>query len=197
MTTPILEVYYDYVSPFAYMAAELLGPLAERNRCTLHWKPVDLHQLSNFSSGLPYSPSKRAYVGVDALRQAQYHGIRIAMPEPFPVQSAKAIRLALVAQDDDNFDAFHRNVFRAAWAEARDIGADEVLGDVIGKSGGDVRIWLEKARSKVIDERLQTHTAEAEGRGVFGLPMVVLDGELFWGVDSFPMLEWRLKTGKV
>lgn len=63
---------------------------------------------------------------------------------------------------------------------------------MIGKSGGEARTWLDKARTIAIDGRLHAQTAEAEGRGVFGLPMVVLDGELFWGVDSFPMLEWRL-----
>jgi 2-hydroxychromene-2-carboxylate isomerase len=192
----VLEIYYDYVSPFAYMASELLGALAQRHDCALDWKPIDLHQLSNFASGLPYSPSKRAYVGVDALRQAQFHGIPIAMPEPFPVQSGKALRLALVAKDEGHFEWFHRDVFRAAWAQSRDIGSDAVLAEIIDGGGGQARSWFAKTGAAAIEERLSVNIADAEARGVFGVPTTVLDGELFWGIDSFPMLEWRLKTAK-
>lgn len=193
MSERVLEIYYDYVSPFAYMAAELVGTLGRRHRCVLHWKPIELHRLSNFATGMPYSPTKRAYVIIDAVRQAEFRQIRIATPEPFPVQSAKALRLALVAQQEGFFDAFHRDIFRAAWAEARDIGADAVLAEVIGQSGGDARRWREQAGSTAIEQRLSANTAEAEGRGVFGVPTVVFRGELFWGIDSFPVLEWRLK----
>lgn len=196
MSERVLEIYYDYVSPFAHMASELLGPLAERSRCALFWKPIDLHQLSNFASGMPYSPSKRAYVGVDALRQAQFHKIPIAMPEPFPVHSGKALRLALVAKDEGHFEWFHRDVFRAAWAQSRDIGADEVLAEIIDSGGGEARRWFERAEAATTEERLSANAAEAEARGVFGVPTIVLDGELFWGIDSLPVLEWRLKTAK-
>jgi 2-hydroxychromene-2-carboxylate isomerase len=196
VTTPILKVYYDYVSPFAYMASVLLVALAKRHGCALDWKPIDLHQLSNFASGMPYSPSKRAYVGVDALRQSQFHGIPIAMPAPFPVQSGKALRLALVAKDEGAFEWFHSDVFRAAWAQSRDIGADEVLSEIIDRGGGQARSWLEKAGAAAIEERLSANIAEAEARGVFGVPTSVFNDELFWGIDSLPVLEWRLKTAK-
>lgn len=192
MSQRVLEVYYDYVSPFAYMASHLADSVAERHGCRLVWKPIDLHALSNFASGMPYSSSKRSYVALDALRQAQYHELPIAMPNPFPVQSGKALRIALVAQAEGAFGAFHLNVFDAAWVQSRDIGSAEVLQDVVARSGGDAERWLAEARAPAVEERLRELTEEAENRGVFGVPTIVANDELFWGIDSFPILEWRL-----
>lgn len=149
--------------------------------------------LSNFEAGLPYSPKKRAYVAVDALRTASVHGVPIAAPDPFPVRSTRALRVALVAQERGEFPAFHTAVFRAAWAERRDIDREDVLYDCIRIADGDPDAWLERAEEPEIVERLSAATTEADARGVFGVPTLLFRGELFWGVDSLPALAWRMR----
>jgi len=59
MATRQLEIYFDYISPFAYMAAELLGPLAARHGAELIWKPIEFLQLPSFGGGSSYTPAKR------------------------------------------------------------------------------------------------------------------------------------------
>lgn len=172
----------------------LLGPFAARHELELRWTPIELLALSSFEAGLPYSPKKRAYVALDASRTAAYHGVPIAPPDPFPVQSTRALRLALVAQERGGFPAFHEAVFRAAWAERRDISRDDVLCDCVRMVAGspDSAEWLARSDEPEIAERLSASTAEADARGVFGVPSVVVRGELFWGVDALPLLDWRL-----
>jgi 2-hydroxychromene-2-carboxylate isomerase len=190
----VIEVYFDYISPFAYLASELLDRVAERCDASLRWKPIELLALSNFATGLPYTEAKRAYVGVDVLRTASYHEVPIKMPDPFPVRSRLALCAALVALDAGRFEKFHRTVFRAAWREQQDIGSEVVLAELIAGIGIErPDEWLARAQSAEIGERLASFTAEAESRGVFGVPTAVVEGELFWGVDSFPVLEWRLR----
>ena len=140
----------DYISPFAYIASEILDHWAAWQGAQLSWKPVELLALSSFEHGLPYSPSKRAYVAVDASRSAEYHDVRIAPPRPFPVESKAALLLAIVAQERNAFPAFHRAVFRAAWLERCDIGTDEVLSRCVQTAGGDPTDWLVRARSSSV-----------------------------------------------
>lgn len=187
-----IEVYYDYISPFAYLASLRLPEFARRVGREIVWKPIDLMELSNFEGGLPYTPSKRAYIMEDCIRLAEYWRLPIAMPEPFPVDSKLAVRGALVAQDLGVFDAYHSAVYSAAWAQSRNIGDPEVLSTCASQSGAEAGAFLAAAGDDDVCNRLQRQTAEAESRGVFGVPMMFIGDERFWGADRLEMLEWRL-----
>ena len=189
-----LEVHFDYASPFAYVASEVLPGFAERAGVSLVWKPIDLLQLSNYANGLPYSPVKMRYVVLDAARAAEYHRVPIRVPKPHPVESRAALRLAVAALSSSGFPALHRALFRAAWREQRDVSARDVLSDCIARAEGPVEEWLARAALPETAESLDERTSSAESAGVFGVPSMVLDGELFWGLDSLPVLEWRLEN---
>jgi len=187
-----IEVYFDYASPFAYVASEVLPDFASRAGVSLSWKPINLQQLSNYENGPPYSPLKRRYVVLDAARSAEYHGVPIEVPRPFPVESMSALRLAVTAHSEPGFLDLHRELFRAAWREQRDISSRDVLSDCIAEVKGPVDKWLAKAaQPKAIDD-INSLTTRAESAGIFGVPSMLLDGEQFWGLDSLPVLEWRL-----
>lgn len=192
MSDRSIHVYFDYRSPFAYIAAEVLPELAERHGAELRWNPIDLMGLSNFSGGLPYSEKKRAYVFVDAARSAEFHGVAIRPPSPFPVEPELALRVALVAERHGRFEPVHRALFRAAWCEELDLSSEGILARCIRDAGGDPEAWLAEARTPATEKALRLRTEEAEAAGVFGVPTMALAGELFWGVDSLPVLEWRL-----
>jgi 2-hydroxychromene-2-carboxylate isomerase len=187
-----VTVYFDYMSPFAYVAAEVLPAWAQRKGVTLDWQAIDLLALSNYEHGLPYSQVKRKYTVLDAVRSAEYHGVEIRIPKPHPVRSLRAERLAHLASGDDRFEPLHRALFRAAWRDQRDIGEDDVLASCIAAAGGPVDDWLAEAEQAGADARVAEATARAEAAGVFGVPSMLLGGELFWGLDALPTLEWRL-----
>lgn len=190
-----LEIFFDYRSPFAYLLSEILPPRAERLGVRLVWKPIDLLQLSNFSQGLPYSDKKRAYVYVDVARQAQFHGVEIRTPEPFPVDSGLALRAALIAADRPGFADAHRALFHAAWRERRDLSDRQVVASCLRAGGVDPEPCLDEAGRNGTAELLTQRTRDADDAGVFGVPTVSLRGELFWGLDTLPVLEWRLRGG--
>ena len=89
----------------------------------------------------------------------------------------------------------HLALFRAAWRDRRDIGEDDVLADCISQAGGPADAWLAAAASDEADAGVAAATARAEADGVFGVPAMLLDGELFWGLDALPVLAWRLAGG--
>ena len=95
-----VDVYFDYVSPFAYLASEVLPEFADRTGVSLSWKPIDLMQLSNYENGLPYSQVKRRYVAIDAaslrsleiertLRSGQYDGSLLSIFQPCATSMGK------------------------------------------------------------------------------------------------------------
>lgn len=187
-----IEVYFDYASPFAFLASRQLETLAERCRATLEWKPIQLSHLSSHIAGPPDSVSKRRYLLREAIRSAQFYEIPLQPPQPDPVQTETALLLALVCQEADIFAAYHREVFQAAWAHQRDISNRRVLADCLRAAGGDPKPLLDQAKSSTVKARLAALQVDAESKGIFGVPTMVLERELFWGADQLRILEWRI-----
>lgn len=190
---PTVDVYFDYVSNFSYYLAHRLGFAERYQGAVLDWKPIDLSALSSYEGGMPYTPSKRRYVVLDGIRSQAYYGIPTAVPKPFPMGDLEtARRAALAAREAGVFPAYHAAAFRAAWRDQRDLSDEPVVADCLREAGGDADSLLERARAPEIASRARGLVEEAEARGVFGVPTLVLDDELFWGNDRLEMLAWRL-----
>ena len=191
---PTVDVYFDYLSNFSYYLAHRLDFGETFRGAALDWKPIELEALSSYEHGMPYSPGKRRYVVLDGIRSQEYYGIPTAIPKPFPMGDlALARRAALAAQDAGVFAAYHAAAFRAAWRDQRDLSSDEVVAHCLREAGADAEALLERARSPELADRARALVEEAESRGVFGVPTMVLGDELFWGNDRLEMLAWRLE----
>lgn len=179
-----VALYFDYASPWAYIADELLPRKLPGITVTYH--PIYLRGLETFSKGLPYTGQKLQYLARDLARVAEHEGVTLVPPSTFPLDGLHALRAASVAKDSGAFDRYHRATFRAAWAESRDIGQKAVvarlLADAIGASEATA---LEAMTAPPIKERLREATTQAEARGVFGTPTFFVGEEMFWGHDRF------------
>jgi 2-hydroxychromene-2-carboxylate isomerase len=87
-------------------------------------------------------------------------------------------------------------LYRATWVDARRVDQPEVVIEVANEVGLDGKALFERAQSADIKARVRAVTDEAIGRGAFGVPTMIVDDELFWGVDSLPLLERFLSTGE-
>jgi 2-hydroxychromene-2-carboxylate isomerase len=99
----------------------------------------------------------------------------------------KALR-ATMRVPEERRRAFREAVFRAYWADDRDISDDAVLGELLGPD----RDVLAQVSDPEVKAALVAATQEAVDRGVFGAPTFVVDGELFWGQDRLELVEERL-----
>jgi len=194
MSAWLIETYFDYASPFSYIASEQLEGLVARHDAAVDWKPIQRHKLSSFAGGDPYSVSKRKYVMSDARRLAQYYEVPLQPPHPYPVRSETALLLALLCRETEVFPSLHREIFLAAWAHQRDISERSVLTDCLRAAGADPKPLLDHCKASAVKAQLAALQVDADSKGIFGVPTFVLDGELFWGVDRLPVLEWRLET---
>lgn len=177
-----VEVHFDYASPFSYLAMELVPRVLED--AALTWRPVYLRGLETFSKGVPYGAPKMQYLARDLTRCAAHEGIELNPPAMFPLDGIHALRGAIVAQERNVFARYHRSMFRAAWAEQRDISDKAVVADILGEATGEpATAMLEAIADQRVKDRLRANTASAVERGVFGLPAFFVGDEMFWGHD--------------
>jgi 2-hydroxychromene-2-carboxylate isomerase len=179
-----IELYFDYASPWAYLANELLPRKLPGLPVT--YRPMYLRGLETFSKGLPYTNAKLAYLMRDIQRCAEYEGVPLAPPVSFPIDGLQALRGALVAQDNGAFDRYHRDLFRGAWATGRDVNKREVVAAILAEAlGSNEATALEALAAAPIKDRLREATLAAEARGIFGTPTFFVGDEMFWGHDRF------------
>lgn len=105
-----------------------------------------------------------------------------------------ALRGALVAKDEGRFAEYHHPMYRARWADPRDLSNPETVRQFLSSAGLDGDAALDRAQSDELVGRLKSDTHEAIGRGVFGVPTIFVEDEMFWGNDRFELVRHYLES---
>ena len=198
MSDPI-QFYFDFSSPYSYLASEMIDELAAKYGRQVQWRPILLGAAFQ-KSGLPLLvtvPLKGEYSLRDFDRSARFYGIPFKFPEKFPLATHTAARgyYWLHGQDCGKAREFAHAVFRAYWIDGRDVSDLGVVLDIAAGLGIDRDALTEAVGKPEIKERLKTETEGAIAKGMFGAPYMIVDGEPFWGADRLPQLEKWLATG--
>ncbi|MBX3227362.1 MAG: 2-hydroxychromene-2-carboxylate isomerase [Labilithrix sp.] len=191
-TGKVLEVFWDFSSPFAYLGTTQVDALAKRTGATVVWHPMLLGGLFKSLGGpdvpiATFSEAKQRWLLSDLERWARVWGVPYKWPSRFPTNSLKALRLyfALPAEHRDRYRAA---TFRAMWADDEDITDDAVLARCVG----DERV-AKAAFATIGDDEvkaaLRESTNEAHARGVFGAPTFIVGDDLYWGQDRLDLVE--------
>lgn len=195
---PKLEYFFDYVSPFSYLADSQLPALQERTGAVIEYKPFLLGGVMKASGNSPpfTVPAKGRYTGADTQRWAKRYGVVVNSNSHFPVNTVLPMRAALVLQGQDGFAAFHAGVFAAMWQEGQNIGEAEVMTVVLEKAGFDAKPVLERCAEQEIKDLLRKNTEDAVERGAFGAPTFFVNDEMFFGNDRLDFVEEALLAAR-
>jgi 2-hydroxychromene-2-carboxylate isomerase len=128
-------------------------------------------------------PVKGRYMWRDMERLCQRYVLPLTRPSQFPRNGLRAARVACLAQNDPWCGDFVRAVFRANFADDRDIAQTETLAAILDSLGQSSREILTRSESAENKEQLRRQTEEAVRLGIFGAPNFVVANELFWGND--------------
>ena len=188
--TKRLEFFYDYVSPYSYLANSQLPRLDVDTR----YRPVLLGALMKSIGNNPPAilASRGKYLFKDVARWAAHYDIPYAMNPAFPVNTIKALRVALVAQEQNCLEAVHQPLFDAVWAQQLDVNDDTVLAGIIEDAGMVPDDVMQRIASDEIKACLRANTEEAIERGAFGAPTFFVDDEMFFGNDRLHFVEAAL-----
>jgi 2-hydroxychromene-2-carboxylate isomerase len=190
-STAPLRFCLDYLSPYAYLAWLRMPDLARRHGRALEPVPVLLAGLLNGvgSIGPAEIPPKRVYVFKQTLRIAHEQGAPFTLPPSHPFNPLLSLRVTAAVDDVAERSRLTTALYSAAWGQGRAIETPEQVGAVLTEAGFDAKALLERAALPEVKDRVRRNTEEALAAGVFGVPSVVVDGEMFWGVDSLGHLE--------
>ncbi len=193
-----LEFWFDFHSPWAYLAATRIEGLAARHALSVRWRPLHLPRLNEVIKGrrpLEENPAFVAWYRQDLQDWAELCGVRIRYHPDYPLRPARALRAALRADEFGAVAAFSLAVFGAYWSEHRDISDLDVLGELAATCGLDRAEISQAAEDDRYRRMLEANTDEAIGRGVFGVPSIFWQGKLFFGNDRFALLEHWIERG--
>lgn len=193
---PRLELFFDYSSPFGYLATTQVERVAEAHGAELEWKPFLLGALFK-AIGTPMIPlhampePKRRHQELDIQRWAEHWGVPLRWPSRFPLRTVAPLRLTLLAPAPSRAALIHR-LMRACWVDDADPEDTEVLRRCARDAGVDEGL-VDRRGEPHIKEMLRNLTDEAIQRGVPGVPTFFVDGNLmFWGQDRIAFVEAAL-----
>jgi 2-hydroxychromene-2-carboxylate isomerase len=191
-----IDFWFDFASPYSYLAAARLFTHAEDQAEGISWRPMlfgaILRDQGFTTSPFNTQPAKSRHMWRDVARRAAPLGLTIRRPEPFPQGSLHAARVMLVGLDEGWGRDFAMAVFAAGFEHGFDIGDAGVIAACIRLGGGDDTKAMALAGSDSIKQRLRADTHAASAAGVFGAPSFAVDSELFWGDDRLDeALAWR------
>ena len=188
-----LEFFFDLSSPYSYLAATQVQPLADKTGAELIWRPMVLGAVFKATGNeMPARiPGKARWMGNDLQRWAEHYGVPFRFSSHFPANTIKAMRLVLV--DDAKAGAVAMAGFRAMWADDRDLTDDGVLRSVAEMGGLDPAAAMQAIETPAIKDKLRANTDEAVARGAFGAPTMLVGDELFWGNDRLHFVEAALR----
>lgn len=191
-----LDFYFDFISPYAYMASTRIEAIASRHGRTLRWHPFRLGVTVTKVMGLKPlldTPLKGDYLRADVPRLAK--ALSMPLSDDLRIFNPLPAQRLFHAVPPELAGAMARKLLDARWAQGRRLDSFESLAEIAAELGiaRDTVEWaLESPQTKAsVDEA----TRQAIERGVFGSPTCIADGELFWGLDRLWLLDSFLGAG--
>ncbi len=194
--TPTLEFWFDYGSPYSYLADTQLEGLCARTNADLVYCPMLLGGIfkatGNRSPAQEPVEAKRHYGALEMRRWVEYYGVPFRNNPFFPINTLGIMRASVAAQQLGSFAPFHRAIYPAFWVDGLDLGDSEVLARVLEEAGLDPAGILASAAQQEVKDELRGATERAVARGVFGAPSFFVGDEIFFGADRLPFVERAL-----
>jgi 2-hydroxychromene-2-carboxylate isomerase len=196
-----VEFYYDLVSPYSYLAYGQIGRICDENGAELVLRPMLLgavHKAAGIKAPVE-TKLKARYQARDIRRWAEYYGVPLRFPDPFPFRTLKTMRAAMFLRERGKLEAFTREAFALYWEEGgapkglEEADEDVPISSVAGRIGADPEEVLEGAASPRAKQVLKDTTSEAVERGVFAAPIFFVGDEMFWGNDRLHFVDAALK----
>ena len=197
---PPIDFYFDFISPYGYLAAARIEAIAGKHGRSVAWHPfllgVTVLQVMGIKP-LMETPLKSDYLIVDRPRMARLLGVPLTIPDLDGVNGVAASRAFywLAERDGEVAKALARRLLERLWVEGQDItdpatvAAEAVAlgvdGDTLAAALGDPRV----------KDRLRQAVDAAIARKVFGSPFFIVDDQPIWGADRLWMIEHWLRHG--
>jgi 2-hydroxychromene-2-carboxylate isomerase len=190
----IVDFYFDFRSPYSYMAHSQIGPLG----ITVRYRPMDVLAVMKQVGNVPTTvvcASKGKYAGVDLARWSKRYGVPIRpRGDMMTIDARRLLRAVMVAEDKGLAQQTVGAIFASFWATGAPLSTIDDLAHVLDAAGLSSSDILDGVDDDARDTALTDASREAADRGVFGSPTFVADGEIFFGNDRLDFLREHLEA---
>jgi 2-hydroxychromene-2-carboxylate isomerase len=196
-----VDYYFSLPSPWAYIGHKPFLEVATTHGLKISYKPVVLVDLFSETGGLPLikrHPVRQRYRMVELQRWRDKRGLNFHLQPsnwPFNARLADGVVIAALEAGHDP-DPFMRRAFAAIWEDQLDLADRATLVKIADQSGLPGEQLVERSGSEAISAGYEQNRQDALAADVFGSPVYVLDGEVFWGQDRIELLADALKSGR-
>lgn len=186
-----VDFYFDYLSPFAYLASITAPEACGRQGAQVHFRPILFAGLLDHwgQRGPAEIPPKGLHSFRSCFRYAVARGIPLRSPRYHPFRPLLALRSTLAVEDTVARARAVRALFDLGWARGGDLGDAGEIAAALDGASLDGAALIARAGDEAVKRLLRDETSRAIERGVFGIPTLMVDEEPFWGLDQLDNVE--------
>jgi 2-hydroxychromene-2-carboxylate isomerase len=192
-----IDFYFDFYSPYAYLASHRVAEIADKYHCKVNYYPIDIKRaklaVGNTGPANVDIPKKLRYLTLDLQRWADRYGLPLGRAQH--ADYSRINKGLFFAKDRGAERDYVRHAYDLVWGQSKDPDSDQVLSGLARSLGWDVAEFLAYVSSKEIGDLYESVFESAIERGVFGVPFVAIGDEAWWGNDRLFLVEEYL-SGK-
>ena len=186
-----INFYFDFISPYSYLAHKKIEKLKEKIDINFIYKPVlvgGLHNLQGITAPAFIKPKLKHMIS-DCDLIAKKNKSSFIWNSKFPINTLNIMRGYLFTNDKTK-DLYLNTMFDAYWKDNLDISNEKILKNLIEKCKINSSKFFDGIKDLKIKDELKSITQEAHDKGIFGAPTFVVNNKIFWGQDR---LEFALE----
>ena len=180
-----LEFYFDFISPYSFLAHKQIREIENKEGIKVIYKPVLLGGLHNLHGikAPAFIPAKAKHMVRDCKLIAEKNDIRFKFNAYFPIKTLNLMRGVLVAEEDNVKKYYIDNIFNTIWQDGLNMNDIIVIQKILQNLNINPKTFSLRINSSLIKDLLKKKTNEAHQKGVFGAPTFVVNNKIFWGQD--------------
>ena len=179
------DFYFDFVSPYSFLAHKEIIKIEKKNSIKIKYKPVLLGGLHNLHGikAPAFIPAKAKHMIRDCKLIAEKNKIKFKFNSYFPIRSLNLMRGVLVAEED-NFKSYYiENIYNSIWQDGLNMNDENIIQKILKNLSINPKTFFLRSTSSLIKDSLRIKTNEAYEKGIFGAPSFVVNNKIFWGQD--------------
>jgi 2-hydroxychromene-2-carboxylate isomerase len=191
-----IHFYFDFISPYAWLAFKALPKSLEGISHRVHYHPVVFGAMLKHHGqlGPAEMPGKRDWTYRQVMWLAKQQGTDLQMPASHPFNSLALLRLAVAASDNGQPNRYVvESIFKHVWCTGLEASDAAQFAALQLHLFSQANLSLKDPQSVEVKQLLQQQTQQAIDLGLFGVPSMVVNGQVFWGQDALPMLRAYLQ----
>ncbi len=179
------EFYFDFISPYSFLAHKEIKNIEKKNLIKIKYKPILLGGLHNLHGikAPAFIPAKAKHMIRDCKLIAEKNRINFKFNSYFPIRSLNLMRGVIVAEEDNVKEYYIDSIFNAIWQDGLNMNDESIIHKILKNLSINPKTFLLRSTSSSIKDSLKRQTSEAYDKGIFGAPTFVSNNKIFWGQD--------------